>query len=108
MALIFYMSSRPAPEVIPDIWNIDKIIHFIEYGILGILWFRALNHSRQKMREIAVAAFFITFIYGVSDEIHQYFVPKRSSSIYDVVADGLGAWVGVWSYIRIRGGKYAS
>lgn len=114
MALIFFMSSRPVPELIlPEIWNIDKVIHFIEYGILGILWFRALNTNMDEAREITIAAFTITFIYGISDEIHQYFVPERSASIFDAIADGAGGWAGVWLYGRIAlksslgGGKNA-
>lgn len=99
MALIFYMSSRPAPEgLLPEIWNIDKVIHFIEYGILGILWFRALKTSGANIGRIAIAAFAITFLYGLSDEIHQYFVPERDASVFDAVADGLGGWMGIWLY----------
>ncbi|MBI3754297.1 MAG: VanZ family protein [Deltaproteobacteria bacterium] len=99
MALIFYISSQslrglPLPK------NTDKIIHFIEFGILGILWFRALKTSGAASGKIAIAAFAVTFLYGVSDEIHQYFVPGRDASVYDAIADGLGGWAGVWIYGR--------
>jgi VanZ family protein len=100
MALIFYMSSKPVPEgLFPEIWNIDKAMHSIEYGILGFLWLRAIK-NKKKIQHAASIAFTISFLYGISDEIHQYFVPNRSSSVYDVIADGIGAWVGIWLYTR--------
>lgn len=99
MALIFYMSSRPAPErLLPEIWNIDKVVHFIEYGILGILWFRVLKTVGVNNEQIIFVSFAIAFLYGISDEMHQYFVPERNASVLDAVADGLGGWTGIWLY----------
>jgi VanZ family protein len=101
MALIFYMSSQSLEEFqLPDVWNIDKVAHFIEYGVLGILWFRAINVVEESIPKAAIVASLITLAYGISDEIHQYFVPNRSSSIFDVIADGIGAWVGILLYKR--------
>ncbi len=37
-------------------------------------------------------------LYGVSDEIHQSFVPFREASIADVIADILGSVCGVYLY----------
>ena len=100
MAFIFYLSSRPMhEEILPEIWNIDKVAHFIEYWVLGFLWSRALK-SKQEMPKATLIAFVITFLYAVSDEIHQYFVPNRDASVYDVIADGLGGWLGIWVYRR--------
>lgn len=102
MVLIFYLSSQPLEGwELPDVWNIDKIFHMIEYGVLGILWLRALN-ERVSLRGLKWLAFIFTLLYGVSDEVHQMFVPNRSSSIFDVMADGLGGWLGVWVYSRLR------
>lgn len=98
MVLIFYVSSEPLEGLhLPEIWNIDKAVHFAEYGILGFLWLRAIK-SKEGIQKAALIAFVITFLYGISDEIHQYFVPNRNSSIYDAIADGLGAWAGIWIY----------
>lgn len=101
MALIFYMSSKPAPAgLLPEIWNIDKAVHLIEYGILGALWFRALGVGKTNIGRTAIIAWAVTFLYGVSDEIHQYFMPERSCEFFDAMADGIGGWVGVWVYRR--------
>ncbi len=37
-------------------------------------------------------------LYGISDEIHQIFVPDRVADIYDVIADILGSMIGVMLY----------
>lgn len=101
MVFIFYISSQSFGELqLPEIWGIDKLIHIIEYGILGILWFRTIGAIIGNLQMAAAIAFIITFIYGISDEIHQYFVPDRNSSIYDAIVDGLGALLGIWLYRR--------
>ena len=33
-------------------------------------------------------------LFGVTDEIHQYFVPGRQADVFDVVADAVGALAG--------------
>ncbi|MBI5286635.1 MAG: VanZ family protein [Deltaproteobacteria bacterium] len=103
MALIFYLSSQPLEELkLPEIWNIDKLLHVVEYGLLGFLWFRALKVSFESTTNLYWLAFVLTLLYGISDEIHQIFVPNRSSSIFDAIADGIGGWLGVWLYRRLN------
>jgi VanZ family protein len=42
-----------------------------------------------------LAAIALATMYGVSDEFHQSFVPGRSPDRFDVVADCVGATIGV-------------
>jgi VanZ family protein len=42
-----------------------------------------------------LAAIVLATMYGVSDEFHQSFVPGRSPDRFDVVADCVGATIGV-------------
>ena len=101
MGLIFYTSSIPEERlIIPEIWNIDKVIHIVEYGILGVLWFRAISLTWEKSQKVVIIAFTITFFYGISDEFHQYFVPGRNADVFDAIADAIGAWLGIWLYKR--------
>ncbi len=37
-------------------------------------------------------------LYGISDEIHQSFVPFREADVADVIADTIGAFCGVYLY----------
>ena len=95
MVFLFIFSSEPSPEEIPDIWNIDKLMHFMAYGILSILWLRALKShwSEIKNKQLLFLSFLFATLYGISNEIYQHFIPYRTASIADAVANGLGAYL---------------
>lgn len=48
-----------------------------------------------------------TVAYGISDEFHQWFVPRRSPEAWDVLADGTGALLAcaLWWLVRVRRSK---
>lgn len=106
--LIFYNSSHPCPESIPDLPFLDKIIHCSVYGLLGGLIFRAIRNRKDYRRQTGwlFLAILLTALYGISDEIHQYFVPERTADILDVVADILGGIGGVLLYQRVASRFY--
>jgi VanZ family protein len=97
MAAIFVVSSSsdPGPLVPPGIS--DKPLHAIVYGALGLLLLRGLTQARlaNVTTRRGCAAILIAVLYGISDEIHQHFVPGRAPDALDVVADALGAAVAV-------------
>ncbi len=101
MALIFVISSLKQPQLpMPKFgWlTIDKIYHFIEYGILSVLLTIAFVNASPKWfpaSRIWVAAALISILYGASDEIHQMFVPGRFATIADWVSDVIGSIAGV-------------
>ncbi|MEM3043787.1 MAG: VanZ family protein, partial [Thermoplasmata archaeon] len=43
---------------------------------------------------LALSTLFI-FLYAISDEVHQYFVPMREASVIDVLIDTAGGLIGV-------------
>ena len=94
MLCIYYLSSRVIR--IPHIFVFsfrDKVLHLIEYGGLGLLVARAVLlmwPQRPRWRTLG-AAVFITTMWGLSDELHQAFVPGRSAETLDLVADFIGA-----------------
>ena len=90
--LIFGLSSYPLPGRIHFVYSSDKIVHIFEYGILASLIYLALKNFKIRKYKIFMLAFIIVFIYGLSDEIHQYFVPGRTADIFDVMANGVGAF----------------
>ncbi len=93
--LIFYLSSQEIPVKVSLFPMQDKAIHVIEYGLLSVLFFISLSKSMPayNIKIVAVLAIAFSGLYGISDEIHQYFVPGRESSIGDVTADFIGAAV---------------
>jgi VanZ family protein len=97
MSFLFYLSHQAAPlEVVAS--DIDPFVaHVAVYGILAFLLHAALvGYSSAAPRWVpASIAFALAVLYGVSDEIHQAYVPGRVASELDLVADGIGAAIGV-------------
>jgi VanZ family protein len=73
---------------------VRKTAHFTEYFILGLLLFKGLSNTKKLKKAFAIS-FMIGFIYAVSDEIHQYFIPGRAMKLFDVFIDSLGIFTGV-------------
>lgn len=94
MALIFYLSGRPAPEPLqsmPVLFGM-KVVHLLEYGLLAILWYRGIWHvSHWSACAVSLVSVAITFAWGISDEIHQSFVPHRTARIEDAVTNLIAA-----------------
>lgn len=76
----------------------DWSTHGMAYCILGLLVSRATcgGLGRPLVRGEALLIVLLCTLYGVSDEIHQSFVPMRDASFWDVVKDCVGALVGVF------------
>jgi VanZ like family len=96
MAIIFAVSSIPNLGQLPGGIS-DKSGHSIGYALLAGLFLRAV--ARGRLRDVtwrrAAAAIIVATLYGVSDEFHQVFVPGRTADRYDVLADCIGATLGV-------------
>lgn len=101
--LIFWLSSGPRSVPLPDFAFKDKFLHFMAFGFMGILAFRAtrLLPMNSMVKRYLMAISYAIF-YGVSDELHQYFVPGRHADVLDVVADALGAFFWTAVYMKIR------
>ena len=97
---IYIQSANPSPDQIPSIPFVDKVLHFAAYGILGILFYRAYQTLRIKnnIQMLMLLSVVSASLYGISDEIHQSFVPFREAEVADVIADMLGAASGVLLY----------
>lgn len=97
-SLIFFLSSQAKlPSPIKPFFGLDKIFHIIAFGAFAFtltFWFKTENWI-SKAQKYVLLVICITVLYGLSDEIHQYFVPNRSSSVYDLLADTLGAFLAV-------------
>ena len=101
-AFIYYQSSHPPPEELPSFNFSDKMLHFAAYAVMGVLFYRAYHTLpiKKELNWLVLLSMISASLYGVSDEIHQSFVPERDGSITDVIADILGAICGVYLYHR--------
>jgi VanZ family protein len=95
--LMFFVSSRPylRPPG-PDFALKDKVAHFGEYYVLGMLLFGAIGFAASRNR-------MITFLFllsvgasvGALDEMLQSYVPGRVTDVTDWAADATGVCLGV-------------
>jgi VanZ family protein len=126
--LIFYMSSNNADEssnqslFIADLLNrwlrrlfgphaftfsedvVRKTAHFFEYLVLGCLLFMGFL-DRSRPGRVILSVFIAGFLFAVSDEIHQLFVPGRTMRPIDVLIDmaGIALAVGMMRRMIKRG-----
>jgi len=75
---------------------IRKAGHLSEYGVLGLLLWRALRQTRlgasgKTPWKTAVTALVLSAAYAATDEFHQSFVPTRMASVRDVMIDTSGS-----------------
>ena len=96
MAAIFVLSSQESLPSLPGGLT-DYTGHFIGYALLGALLLRALAGAtwRGVTARAGWLAVLVASAYGLTDEIHQVFVPGRSATVEDWVADSFGAITGV-------------
>lgn len=102
---IFYLSSKP-PLPGPPTFFLDfvfkKLAHMFVYFVLYYLVFRSVQYDIKNILKASLIAFIITIAYGISDEVHQSFVPGRTPTGKDVLFDLLGisiAWLSIYKYI---------
>jgi VanZ family protein len=98
---IFFLSAQSHPEdQLPSFlfkYVSDKVLHAVEYGILSLLCYRAFRWAAGPAvaRQAVVLAIVTASVYGLTDEVHQSFVPLRESSWQDWLADTVGATLAV-------------
>jgi LPXTG-motif cell wall-anchored protein len=98
VGLIFVLSGIQNASLdfeVPGITVNSFFKHFIEYAILGALTFNLFRQVFKNRNRAIIYSVIFPFIYGVSDEIHQYFVPTRISDYPDVIVDTIGGLAGV-------------
>jgi VanZ family protein len=95
-AFIWVLSSQSSLPQPGNIFGLDKIEHFVAYAVLAAaagLWISSGSWRRRSWPWFLLAAG-IAAAYGIIDEVHQSFVPGRDCSVWDWIADALGAIAG--------------
>ena len=96
MTIIFLFSAQPSDRL-PDFDWADRIIkkgaHMVEYGLLALAYWHAYAWAGSKRQ----LAWVLAFLYAMTDEFHQSFVPGRYPSMWDVlIFDNFGALISLW------------
>ena len=86
--LIFYISSLKFTGT-GGKSSIAVIYHFTAFSYLTLFLLISLTQGRKNSLLI-ILGMLIVVIYGITDELHQFLVPGRSSSINDFLIDFLG------------------
>ncbi len=93
--LLFWLSSQSKlPSAVFLFDGIDKLFHAGAYGVLAIFVWLALPEGSGRARRV-VLALALSSAYGVSDEVHQHWVPGRTTDVLDWTADTAGAALAV-------------
>ena len=99
ISLLSHTPNDNLPESDIGFSNIDKIFHFVEFFILGLLIKFSLYEREISSQKVIV---FTTIIFGFSlaciDELHQSFIRGRVCSVEDLVVDFLGISLSFFNY----------
>jgi len=110
LSVIFIASSQ---SHLPDIGDyrfpVDKIAHFLEYGVLGFLLVQAVfnGFGSLDLPHSYVVTGGIALFFAAADEFYQLSVPNRVASFADFIADctGIAASLFVFSLYEKKRGR---
>ena len=89
--IIFYVSSltfKPGP---PTGFNWQPIAyHFYSFLFLEVFLLISITRGKNENKNLIFIAIIIAVFYGISDEIHQLFVPGRACAFSDFLIDSAG------------------
>jgi VanZ family protein len=93
----FLMRIYHEKNITPGAFLFRKIAHMTEYMILGIIVMLTIIPHRQKSKRLWIITIMIGPLVALIDElIIQAFISRgRTSSLYDVVIDSAGYFIGV-------------
>ena len=82
-----------------EVFSWDKVFHFVEYFIFTVLIASAYIYSPERRRRMQWIAYTLKvgIIFPLSDECYQSFIPGRTSSWLDVIADLSGVTIALFS-----------
>ncbi len=106
-AVVTFLVGSVKPQIFQTLhFLVHKSAHFTEYGILGLMWFRAWRGERPGHQwKWALAGVLVALATAITDEVHQSFEPSRTGSAKDVLLDLTGAVVVqivLWAVIKWR------
>lgn len=101
MALIWILSSIPSDKL-PSlkIISIDKLAHIGIYLAWGLIINMGLIKRKARSHEVMII-YCLMLLNAALDEYHQRYIPGRSVSVYDLIANALGISL-AFGYYLIR------
>ena len=98
VVMIFYISSIEFEPSVPGggISIYPTLYHIVAFFFLAL--FLSISMVRGKNTGLFFLVIILSVTYGISDELHQFFVPGRNTSISDVFLDSVGIVFAIISY----------
>ncbi|WP_323757731.1 VanZ family protein [Roseivirga sp.] len=96
LAVLMLLPQDSFPE--SKLLSYDKIAHLGVFGILSFLVLLGKRNNKNKVRlenKYLLSSLTICVVYGLVLELLQSVVPGRMTDIYDLLANTIGAIVGV-------------
>ncbi len=82
--------------ILSEIPNFDKLVHFGLYSVEAFFLYQAVRWAGRNgfsfARVLAITG--VMLLWGTMDEVHQYWIPGRSTEVADAAADTTGGFVG--------------
>ncbi|MCX8128913.1 MAG: VanZ family protein [Clostridia bacterium] len=75
-------------------YKLRKVLHFSSFLVLAFLIFIALSFFKLKIKLKMLLTLLLCVILAIFDELHQLYIPGRSSQFTDVLIDTAGAVLG--------------
>lgn len=94
--------------MLPKVAHADKMVHFVAFVILGILFFRAYRSLGLKNLRLVLFTFISSTLFGILIEIRQYYLPYRRAEAMDIVADVVGCLAGIYVCLIFMRAKIVS
>lgn len=98
IVMIFALSSIPglSSDDVRLPTGFDKLVHFFEYAVFALLFYRGLSYGGVRVRwSIVLIVVASGIAVAALDEMYQSYIPRRDSSMYDLVMDSAGVVVGM-------------
>ncbi|MEO8432218.1 MAG: VanZ family protein [Acidobacteriota bacterium] len=96
MLLLTSWPRLPEVPYLSNVPNVDRFVHFGLYAVEGFLLYLGIawpGRRRFSLARVAALAGLMA-VWAVADEVHQAWIPGRSTEAGDVAADVLGATAG--------------
>lgn len=103
ITVLFFIPTEDLPSVGGS--GSDKIVHFLFFFALVILWQLVIfkNYDDELPRKMIFLILGFTLVYGILIEVFQELLTaSRTADPFDVVADFLGALIGVLVFNKVK------
>ena len=90
--LLDEMAQATFVESLQDV--VRTLAHFFEFTLLGVLSFFSFRFTLNCRKKGVIYGVLMGWLYALSDEIHQIFVPGRTFQLKDILVDCGGILLG--------------